>query len=1003
MGEFARADRMREAHVVQRADGPCCCEESALARRMNASPQALQLKSLAGRINGEPVQSAPGVKLSRLDEGLPPELKAGIEGLSGLSMDGVNVHYNSEQPGLLQAHATTQGRDIHIAPGQERHLPHEAWHVVQQMQGRVRPTLQLKNGTALNDESWLEREADVMGARAASAQAPVQAVTQRKAVSTSAVLQLAAPGGIEHAMNSCFVAALINTFAVVRPLRNLLNTNANPIVSAQVSLLQDLLRRAVNTIATQNRVTQDWIVLIMGSLRENGVLGSAVDTADFNQVMARVVGVLSHGQANAGQADAMPVTTGEVVWGGDQTLQDVVAAQVNHQQQTANNFNLTPNSVHVTRNVGNNQVAPQSFNIYPANGATITYRLRSIIERDAGYVGGHFVSNVDRGDGGQEWWHSDDLNPGGVANVANLGTSGLQARGQSYFYERSDAVLAGGDDGARMAVVGGAQRLQQIYDRDFAEYIAEEEEFEFDEESFKSFDPKKYDPKKYDKDLEKSSEESNESVKSAIKAFKLPAIKASPEMAKEVQRQLKLQLDSLNRLSVKDWAFQVMLNRMKSPDQLIEGYSTGAGARLKARVDKILKDNGALAKVLLGEIQDRMFGLRDFFNPVTEKNSRELLVRIYDKAEQSKFAEEPWAHFEALGGIADLANLSALSIKGGIGRQYGEGDNAWFRRVHKEGVLLFEHGKENTHAVLHNPDQVAGGQMEIFHSEKETQLLDGAKANFLKACEAFLKAKARAEGLFASSSDKSGAENAKQARDSSAEVYSSLISRYMGDSAVNSLLGQSWIEDISSTSRVEQLLEAALKVPLEQWETTRMNVAMDVHPDSGTKGTSRKMKDSTAKKKAEKLQKLLTKTCGRKKGGGRKRKPKDEKLKKVKKSLRQPTLHELAFRGRKPTAPDLRKARSMRDPQLRWSLRAQLFFDYRRYVKAQEHPDPISEKLVRLTFQKRRTDVDRYLLYQDLVEARRKRQREAEREREELAQQGMVVSDDEAEGSGTEM
>ncbi|MEM7041075.1 MAG: DUF4157 domain-containing protein [Bacteroidota bacterium] len=37
-----------------------------------------------------------------------------------------------------QAHAYDQGTDIHIGPGQEKHLPHEAWHVVQQKQGRVR-------------------------------------------------------------------------------------------------------------------------------------------------------------------------------------------------------------------------------------------------------------------------------------------------------------------------------------------------------------------------------------------------------------------------------------------------------------------------------------------------------------------------------------------------------------------------------------------------------------------------------------------------------------------------------------------------------------------------------------------------------------------------------------------------------------------------------------------------------------------------------------------------
>jgi hypothetical protein len=100
--------------------------------------------------------------------GLPGQLKAGMESLSGMSMDHVKVHYNSSRPAQLQAHAYAQGSDIHLAPGQERHLPHEAWHVVQQAQGRVAPTGHLA-GTALNDNAGLEREADVMGARASGA------------------------------------------------------------------------------------------------------------------------------------------------------------------------------------------------------------------------------------------------------------------------------------------------------------------------------------------------------------------------------------------------------------------------------------------------------------------------------------------------------------------------------------------------------------------------------------------------------------------------------------------------------------------------------------------------------------------------------------------------------------------------------------------------------------------------------------------------------------------
>ena len=91
--------------------------------------------------------------------GLPDALKSGVEAASGLSMDDVRVFRNSAKPARLQALAYARGTEIHLGPGQEKHLPHEAWHVVQQKQGRVKPTLQMK-GVAINDDGGLEREAD---------------------------------------------------------------------------------------------------------------------------------------------------------------------------------------------------------------------------------------------------------------------------------------------------------------------------------------------------------------------------------------------------------------------------------------------------------------------------------------------------------------------------------------------------------------------------------------------------------------------------------------------------------------------------------------------------------------------------------------------------------------------------------------------------------------------------------------------------------------------------
>lgn len=116
---------------------------------------------------GMQMKAAEPVQEQKNETGMPDNLKAGVESLSGFAMDDVRVHYNSDKPATVQALAYTQGTDIHVAPGQEQHLPHEAWHVVQQMAGRVEPTTEV-GGLPVNDNVALEHEADVMGSRANS-------------------------------------------------------------------------------------------------------------------------------------------------------------------------------------------------------------------------------------------------------------------------------------------------------------------------------------------------------------------------------------------------------------------------------------------------------------------------------------------------------------------------------------------------------------------------------------------------------------------------------------------------------------------------------------------------------------------------------------------------------------------------------------------------------------------------------------------------------------------
>lgn len=91
--------------------------------------------------------------------GIPSSLKNKFERLSGYSFDDVKVHYNSSKPDNLGALAYTQGNQVFIGAGQEKHLSHELGHVLQQKQGRVNATGTI-NGLPLNDSAALEKEAD---------------------------------------------------------------------------------------------------------------------------------------------------------------------------------------------------------------------------------------------------------------------------------------------------------------------------------------------------------------------------------------------------------------------------------------------------------------------------------------------------------------------------------------------------------------------------------------------------------------------------------------------------------------------------------------------------------------------------------------------------------------------------------------------------------------------------------------------------------------------------
>lgn len=161
-GKFGTVQRQEAEEEEEPMQG-----KFATVQRQAAEEDELQMKAVGAPEQTTQLQAEAAPRKN--ETGLPDKLKSGIESLSGISMDNVRVHYNSSKPAQLNAYAYAQGTDIHVGPGQEKHLPHEAWHVVQQAQGRVSPTMQMKGGVLVNADAGLEGEADLMGGEALSA------------------------------------------------------------------------------------------------------------------------------------------------------------------------------------------------------------------------------------------------------------------------------------------------------------------------------------------------------------------------------------------------------------------------------------------------------------------------------------------------------------------------------------------------------------------------------------------------------------------------------------------------------------------------------------------------------------------------------------------------------------------------------------------------------------------------------------------------------------------
>jgi hypothetical protein len=263
----------QDTRAARSADMPLSDTASAL----NAAPRVQGLMAMQAKLSVSAGVANTAARLNRT--GLPDGLKAGVEARSGISLDSVRVHYNSTRPAQLQAHAFTQGTDIHVAPGGERHLPHEAWHVVQQAKGRVPATTRI-NGVSANTDPALETEADQMGARA------IAAPVQRHAMPTAMQVRTMAP--VAQRMGQ-----LLEPFMKI--VLEALTIRFPDLVGQFVLLEHDTREAAVgSTDEEELELAEDFLSSVCAMVLEDEYIGGVVEALDqVRQTLRTIRGVPS--------------------------------------------------------------------------------------------------------------------------------------------------------------------------------------------------------------------------------------------------------------------------------------------------------------------------------------------------------------------------------------------------------------------------------------------------------------------------------------------------------------------------------------------------------------------------------------------------------------------------------------------------------------------------------------------------------------------------------------
>ena len=102
-------------------------------------------------------------RISRKGKPLPNKLLFAAKSLTGLSLENVDVIYDSPKTEQYQSDGFVKNNEIHLAKGNKGLIGHETWHMIQRIQNRVRTGEKTNPHFTINKNKNLENEAHIMG------------------------------------------------------------------------------------------------------------------------------------------------------------------------------------------------------------------------------------------------------------------------------------------------------------------------------------------------------------------------------------------------------------------------------------------------------------------------------------------------------------------------------------------------------------------------------------------------------------------------------------------------------------------------------------------------------------------------------------------------------------------------------------------------------------------------------------------------------------------------